>query len=112
MGMNITRINKLQPDAEPGHRNILVKCYCTDDDQEKLKSTLEKYHAQNVKITLKEMDEQHCNCVVTYSVWDEKGSLHNSIQAFEVQTIIIIILLLLCCMHDNLILIIRFVLAI
>ena len=82
--MNITRINKLQPGAEEGYRNILVKCYCGRDDREKLKRTLEKYDAKNVEISENLMDEQQCNCTVTYSVSDIKGSLLKSVKAFEV----------------------------
>lgn len=91
--MNITKINELQPDAGTGHRNFLVKCYCSDDDQKVLKRTLERHSAQEVKITSREVDKQHCNCTVTYSVWDTKGSLLDSLKAFEVQTILHDILL-------------------
>lgn len=89
--MNITRINKLiqsNTDHERAFRNILVKCYCDQDLKESLKNKLEEYHAQDINVrelTDSELSEtDNYNCEVTYSVWDEKGSLLESLTPFQV----------------------------
>lgn len=104
LDINITKINELrtQPNVhtEQSHRNFLVKCYCSDDDRKKLKDALEKYYAKEVKIELTQMDERRCNCVVTYSVWDEKGSFLQSLRAFEVIIIIMHGCIYIIMMHQ------------
>lgn len=87
LGRNITRINA----ANPGNalKTIRVKCSCKQQLQAEIEIELDRHKAINIDIllaqSLADVDEQqYIIYTVTYSVFNKRGSLRNSLKAFEV----------------------------
>lgn len=64
-----------------------MSCSCKSSEQQnKIVPTLEEHHAEDINVSLseegREMGKQRCT--ISYSVWDELGSLWDSLEAFKV----------------------------
>ena len=86
LGRNITRINVPHSDDTEVLKRICVKCTCTTEQRDGIKSMLVKCKAIDIILHVSDMnpDEQQHTCIIAYSVFNQRGSLYDSLTAFQV----------------------------
>ena len=84
LGRNITRINVPHSDDTEALKRICVKCTCTTEQRDGIRSMLVKCKAIDITLSDMNLDEQQHTCIITYSVLNQRGSLYDSLTAFQV----------------------------